>query len=94
MNRIRPLVKVVGIFAAGRIRRTLFSPDTIPYSKAIRNDLCAYCGGRGGTFDHIHPRAQGGKDGWENIIGACCDCNRKKGGTTMLWFLIKQGGLK
>jgi 5-methylcytosine-specific restriction endonuclease McrA len=34
------------------------------------------------TYDHVIPRAQGGKTCWENIVIACVDCNQKKGGRT------------
>lgn len=34
------------------------------------------------TYDHVIPRVQGGKTTWANIVIACEDCNRKKGGRT------------
>jgi 5-methylcytosine-specific restriction endonuclease McrA len=34
------------------------------------------------TYDHVVPRAQGGKTTWENIVIACVSCNQKKGGRT------------
>lgn len=44
---------------------------------------CQYCGAGGKmkdfTFDHVVPRAQGGKTVWENIVTCCADCNTKKG---------------
>jgi 5-methylcytosine-specific restriction endonuclease McrA len=47
---------------------------------------CQYCGHRGSprelTFDHVVPRAQGGKACWENIVSACIPCNKKKGNRT------------
>lgn len=47
---------------------------------------CQYCGKKfpmkGLTYDHVIPRAQGGKTVWENIVSACNDCNRDKGGRT------------
>lgn len=30
------------------------------------------------TFDHVVPRARGGKTTWENIVTACVECNAKK----------------
>lgn len=45
---------------------------------------CQYCGKKiprhEGTYDHVIPRAQGGKTTWENIVIACVPCNQKKGG--------------
>lgn len=50
------------------------------------NYTCQYCGDRklvgGLTYDHVVPRAQGGKTLWENIVTACSECNTKKGGRT------------
>jgi len=34
------------------------------------------------TFDHVIPVSRGGTKSWENIVTACIDCNRKKGGQT------------
>lgn len=45
--------------------------------------LCQYCGGRGElTFDHVVPRAYGGRTTWENVTTACAPCNLSKGGRT------------
>jgi 5-methylcytosine-specific restriction endonuclease McrA len=34
------------------------------------------------TYDHVIPRAQGGKTTWENIVSACYTCNRRKANRT------------
>ena len=34
------------------------------------------------TFDHVVPRAKGGRTTWENVATACAPCNLKKGGRT------------
>lgn len=40
---------------------------------------CQYCGARGElTFDHVVPRAEGGKTSWENVVAACAPCNLRK----------------
>lgn len=43
---------------------------------------CQYCGKRFPanelTFDHLIPRAHGGKTVWNNIVMACAPCNAKK----------------
>ena len=41
------------------------------------------------TYDHVVPRALGGKTTWENIVTACIDCNQRKGGRTP-----EQAGMK
>ncbi|WP_374942079.1 HNH endonuclease [Sphingomonas sp.] len=44
---------------------------------------CQYCGSpKDLTFDHVVPRAQGGRTTWENVVTACAPCNLKKGGRT------------
>ena len=44
---------------------------------------CQYCGTtRDLTFDHVVPRAQGGRTTWENVATACAPCNLRKGGRT------------
>lgn len=52
-----------------------------------RDDFrCQYCYKQPGTpnltYDHVTPRAQGGKTTWENIVTACLTCNSKKGNRT------------
>ena len=64
----------------------------------IRDDYkCQYCGKRLTpdqlTWDHVLPRARGGKTEWTNIVTCCIKCNRKKGGRIPLeasMVLIKQ----
>ncbi|MFC1593037.1 HNH endonuclease, partial [Candidatus Omnitrophota bacterium] len=45
---------------------------------------CQYCGKetRQLTLDHITPRHRGGQHTWENMVGACVLCNRRKAGKT------------
>ena len=44
---------------------------------------CQYCGSTSDlTFDHVIPRAQGGRTTWENVATACAPCNLRKGGRT------------
>jgi 5-methylcytosine-specific restriction endonuclease McrA len=58
-------------------RRNLFARD---------ENTCQYCGIRFETgtltYDHVVPRAQGGRTDWTNIVTCCVDCNRRKGGRT------------
>jgi 5-methylcytosine-specific restriction endonuclease McrA len=50
------------------------------------NCRCQYCGQKvsrpEATYDHVLPRAQGGKTCWENVVIACVPCNQKKGNRT------------
>ena len=47
---------------------------------------CQYCGRKMTrselTYDHVLPRAQGGKTDWHNVVSCCMGCNQKKGGKT------------
>jgi 5-methylcytosine-specific restriction endonuclease McrA len=44
---------------------------------------CQYCEARRPapelTFDHVVPRARGGRTSWENVVTACGSCNLRKG---------------
>lgn len=54
---------------------------------------CQYCGVKKKinelTYDHVVPRAQGGKTTWTNIATSCSDCNRRKANRTP-----EQAGMK
>ncbi|MFZ5890662.1 MAG: HNH endonuclease [Myxococcota bacterium] len=47
---------------------------------------CQYCGTRKPdaelSFDHVVPRASGGRTVWENIVTACKPCNTRKANAT------------
>lgn len=55
------------------------------------NHQCQYCERYSSEFDndekltrdHVHPRALGGKDVWENVVTACSTCNNKKANLTL-----------
>jgi len=54
---------------------------------------CCYCGSRLPmrqlNYDHVLPRAQGGKTVWENIVTSCYPCNDRKASKTP-----EQAGMK
>jgi 5-methylcytosine-specific restriction endonuclease McrA len=54
---------------------------------------CQYCGIRCAidelTYDHVIPRAQGGRTTWDNIVSACYACNATKANRTPV-----QAGMK
>lgn len=56
------------------------------WSKAglLRRDgrICAYCGGRGTTVEHLLPVSRGGPTTWQNTVIACVACNARKGSRT------------
>lgn len=50
---------------------------------------CQYCGCKGEmTFDHVLPRARGGRTTWENVVAACSPCNLRKGSRS-----VKEAGM-
>ncbi len=67
-----------------RLRRYIRVPyrSRVPLTRAalMRRDnyLCAYCGTRADTIDHVVPRSRGGKHDWENCVASCNRCNHRK----------------
>jgi 5-methylcytosine-specific restriction endonuclease McrA len=68
VKRPRPRVKLT--------KREIFRRDDY---------ICQYCGQPSPrlTVDHIIPRVRGGEYTWENLVTACPQCNRHKGGRTL-----------
>jgi len=65
-------------------RRTVrFSRENVYARDGMR---CQYCRQRvprhEATYDHVIPRAHGGRTTWENVVIACFPCNQRKGGRT------------
>lgn len=53
----------------------------------LRDDnTCQYCNKQKRmqdlNIDHIIPRAQGGRNTWDNLVCSCIDCNSRKGSRT------------
>ncbi|MET7639068.1 HNH endonuclease [Streptomyces sp. NPDC005438] len=71
-----------------RLRRYVRVPfrQRAPWSRRgvlIRDrHLCAYCGRRATTVDHLVPRSQGGADSWLNTVAACGPDNHRKADRT------------
>lgn len=66
------------------------SRDVTYYGRIVRRDPCSYCGGRGGTRDHIIPKSSGREHFHvaDNLTGACVSCNGAKGSLDLLGFLL------
>lgn len=68
----------------------------------LQADPCTYCGGQGGTVDHVVPMRRGyrcmayreyvGSLGADNLVGACADCNSRKANQSLLHYLLDQAG--
>jgi 5-methylcytosine-specific restriction endonuclease McrA len=61
-------------------RKVIFSRQNI----FLRDKFCCqYCGKQFATheltFDHVVPRAKGGRTEYNNIVSACVPCNTRKG---------------
>ena len=60
-----------------RLRRYVRIPhrSRVPLTRAalMRRDnyLCAYCGVKADTIDHVIPRSRGGLHAWENCVASC-----------------------
>jgi hypothetical protein len=63
-------------------------PETWDFVQIIRRDPCSYCGGPGGTRDHIVPMSDEGPNHWSNYTGACQSCNLSKSDKPLLTFLL------
>ncbi|HEY72348.1 MAG: HNH endonuclease [Chloroflexi bacterium] len=52
---------------------------------------CQYCGREMGqlTLDHVIPRHRGGEHSWKNLVAACPQCNRRKGGRSLIKARMK-----
>lgn len=47
--------------------------------RRLRAARCTYCGGPGGTVDHLVPLSRGGQHSEGNLAPACRSCNSSKG---------------
>ena len=76
------VVRLLRFFRAGRRSPPLSRANVL----ARDGYRCQYCevelSNKEATLDHVIPLSQSGKTTWENIVCACADCNRKKGGRT------------
>jgi 5-methylcytosine-specific restriction endonuclease McrA len=67
----------------GKKKAVKFSRQNVYARDGARCQYCQIKVARNeATYDHVVPRAHGGKTTWENIVIACVPCNQKKGGRT------------
>lgn len=75
---------------AQQLRRVGADPESRRYAKdVVLNDPCSYCGGPGGTIDHIEAVTRGGTSDWTNLAAACMSCNARKHNRSLLSFLLR-----
>lgn len=77
-------MKLPSVIALKQYVRPSQFPAFTRFNLFLRDKFaCQYCGDpRDLTFDHVTPRAQGGRTTWENVVTACAPCNLRKGGRT------------
>jgi len=78
-------MKLPSVIALRQYVRPASTPAFTRFNLFLRDRFtCQYCSLPGGelTFDHVIPRAYGGRTTWENVTTACAPCNLKKGGRT------------
>jgi 5-methylcytosine-specific restriction endonuclease McrA len=77
--KIPAVVRLVNFFKRSR-KPVKFSRINVHGRDDYR---CQYCGIKKTTneltYDHVIPKAQGGKTSWQNICSCCHSCNTKKG---------------
>lgn len=87
---VRSVTFVMKMPAVVRLLRRISRRRAVRFSRMnvlLRDGFrCQYCGHkfqmRQLNYDHVIPRAQGGKTCWENIVVSCFDCNHKKASRT------------
>jgi 5-methylcytosine-specific restriction endonuclease McrA len=88
---VRAVSLAIKVPAVVRHRKAFHRRTTpVKFSRAniyARDDYrCQYCGVRCAidelTYDHVVPRARGGRTTWDNIVSCCYACNRRKANRT------------
>lgn len=85
MRREQP--ERVAITRRLEMRQRRLTGADVTYGAIVACDPCSYCGGRGGTIDHITAVVRGGTNDWENLTGACLSCNSRKRDMSLLAWL-------
>ena len=77
-------MKLPSVIALRQYIRPSAHPAFTRFNLFLRDRFrCQYCGAKDDlTFDHVIPRALGGRTTWENVVAACAPCNLRKGGRT------------
>lgn len=78
-------IKMPAVVRLVRPHKWFFSGPRFSRANVLLRDefSCQYCGSKPKlqkqlNFDHVLPRARGGRSSWENIVTACFSCNTKK----------------
>jgi 5-methylcytosine-specific restriction endonuclease McrA len=71
-----------------RRRGAALTDEAREYVEILRRDPCCYCGVAAQHIDHIEPLINGGTSDSANLTSACGSCNTRKGGRSLLAFLM------
>lgn len=88
VHSMRSEFRLPSVIALKRYIKPASHPAFTRFNLFLRDRFtCQYCGlnegtGHDLTFDHVVPRAYGGRTTWGNVITACAPCNLRKGGRT------------
>lgn len=83
-------------FPTGRPMRRDGERHYDAWLRMLRADPCSYCGGPGGTVDHVEPRCRAPRGlgrsahAWVNTVGACGPCNSRKSDRPLLLWLAER----
>ena len=81
-NRVGVAKSVAYSFDGGQTQHEIQRGDmrrNPAWVAVLLRDPCVWCGGPGGTRDHIYPVALGGSKYDSNVAGACHHCNSVRG---------------
>ena len=67
-----------------------FARETV--ARLVVKDPCGFCGGPGGTLEHVRPLSLSLDDSADNFAGSCLSCNSSKGTQSLLEFLLSRKG--
>ncbi len=72
-----------------KIRKYIYFPVNCFYCDTVINSKYEH------SYDHIIPRAKGGKDTFENLLDCCKNCNQSKGDKSLKeWRLFLTAQIK
>lgn len=62
--------------------------------RRLRGAQCTYCGGPGGTVDHLVPLSRGGQHAEGNLVPACRSCNSSKRDKLLIeWLILRRASV-
>jgi hypothetical protein len=94
-------IRIIKMSLSSRLRGKGRSGATPKYVRVMMDDPCIFCGGTGGTIEHIYPRSLYPKvvplpetgfsrDHWTNLANSCQSCNMKRGAKGLLFYLVER----